>query len=70
MDNENKEKFIEGQFQGKVLEKLDVIEKALFTKVDRSEFLPVKSIAYGMVGLIVVAVLTAILANVVKAIVK
>lgn len=61
------ERFSEGVFQGKVLEKLDSIEVSLGKKVDREEFLPVKSIAYGLVGLILVSVIGAILATVVKA---
>lgn len=36
--------------------------------VTRMEFLPVKTIAFGMVGLVVIAVLTAILAGVIKAV--
>ena len=57
----------EGKFEGMVLTKLDNIEKALCNKIDRAEFAPVKSIAYGMVGLILVGVMTAILSTVVKA---
>jgi len=58
-----------GKFEGKVLEKLSNIEKQLTKKVDRAEFLPVKMIAYGMVGLILVAVIGAIIGNVVKALI-
>ncbi len=57
-----------GKFEGMVLEKLDNIEKQLCNKVDRHEFLPVKSITYGMVGLILIAVIGAVIGQVVKAI--
>ncbi len=59
-----------GKFEGKVLEKLDNIEKQLVNKVDRSEFTPVKAIAYGMVGLILVSVIGAVIGQVVKAFIK
>lgn len=56
-----------GKFEGEVLERLDSIKTQLDGKVDRVEFLPVKSIAYGMVGLILTAVVGALIAGVVKA---
>lgn len=59
--------FQQGEFQGQVLADLHYIKETLNNKVDRGEFLPVKSIAYGMVGLILTAVLGAMLAGVVKA---
>lgn len=63
--------FTKGEFQGKVLQKLENIEEWLKSmdknKVNRSEFTPVKSIAYGFVGLILMAVIGALLAQVVKA---
>jgi len=64
-----KEKNDFGKFEGMVLEKLDNIEKSLCNKVDRSEFFPVKAIAYGMVGLIMAAVIGALIAQVVKALI-
>lgn len=59
--------FSQGEFQGKVLQKLQNIEEALLHKVDREEFTPVKAIAFGMVGIILTVVMGAILATVVKA---
>ena len=59
-----------GKFEGMVLEKLNNIERQLCKKVDRNEFLPVKAITYGLVGLILAGVITAILASVVKALIK
>jgi len=58
-----------GKFEGMVLEKLVNIERQLTKKVDRQEFLPVKSIAYGMVGLILTCVIAAVLSGVVKALI-
>lgn len=62
--NEEKE---QGLFQGKVMEKLNNIEALLTHKVDREEFTPVKTIAYGLVGLVLTMVFTALIAQVVKA---
>lgn len=64
---ENGNKFNQGEFQGKVLESLKNIEEKLEDKVDRSEFTPVKSIVYGLVGIILTGVVGALLASVVKA---
>lgn len=68
----NGEDFTKGEFQGKVLEKLDNIENWLRNidkeKVNRSEFVPVKSIVYGLVSLILMTVIGALLAQVVKAV--
>lgn len=64
------ERFNDGEFRGTVLQKLTNIENSLNQKVNREEFAPVKSIAYGLVGLILVTVLAAILSNVVQAIVR
>lgn len=59
-----------GKFEGKVLEKLENIENQLNKKVDYQEFKPVKAIAYGMVSLILVAVIGAVIGQVVKAFIK
>lgn len=60
-------KFHQGNFEGTVLADLLYIKEQLKSKVDRAEFLPVKTIAFGTVGLILTAVMGAILAGVVKA---
>jgi hypothetical protein len=57
--------YTRGTFEGQVLEKLDNIEKSLNTKVDRAEFTPVRHIVYGMVGLMLVAMLGALISIVV-----
>lgn len=59
--------FSQGEFQGKVLQKLESIETSLKDKVDREEFTPVKSIVYGLVGLIMMSVVGGLLTLVVKA---
>uniref|UniRef100_A0A832MJE3 Uncharacterized protein n=1 Tax=Eiseniibacteriota bacterium TaxID=2212470 RepID=A0A832MJE3_UNCEI len=59
--------FDQGQFQGQVLADLRYIKDSLSKKVDRDEFLPVKAITYGLVGLILMAVVGALVATVVKA---
>ena len=72
MENDSNEKLAQGKFQGKVLEKLDNIDNTLLIlhkkKVDKIEFAPVKAIAYGLVGIIMIAVVGAIVATVVQAI--
>ena len=59
--------FSQGEFQGRVIQSLANIEADLKRKVDREEFLPVKNIAYGLVGLVMTAVLGAMIASVVRA---
>lgn len=59
--------FTQGEFQGKVLQKLENIETTLTKKVDREEFAPIKSVVYGLVGLILIGVTSALLAIVVRA---
>lgn len=59
--------FSSGEFRGLVIEKLSNIECNLAKKVDHTEFGPVKSIVYGLVGVVMLAVITAIVATVVKA---
>ena len=65
------EDFTKGEFQGKVLEKLENIESWLMSiekkKVNRDEFMPVKSLAYGFASLMLIAVVSALLAVVIKA---
>lgn len=56
-----------GKFEGEVLERLTSIEAKLDSKVDRAEFMPVKSITYGLSSLIMAAVVTALIAQVVQA---
>lgn len=59
--------FSQGEFQGKVLEKLENIEVALDKKVDRDEFIPVRNLAYGFASTVLLAVIGALVAGVVKA---
>lgn len=60
-----------GKFEGEVIERLDSIDAKLEEikqqKVDRAEFSPVKSIVYGLVGIILMAVASALVAGVVRA---
>lgn len=57
--------YTRGAFEGQVLEKLDNIEKALNGKVDRAEFTPVRHIVYGMVGVMLIAMIGALVSIVV-----
>ena len=68
MSKENNETLARGKFQGKVLEKLKNIEDSMKMKIDRKEFAPVKAIAYGFVGIVMIAVVSALVAGVVRAI--
>lgn len=68
MTEDKNEQMTTGKFRGTVLTKLENIEVCLNQKVDRDEFMPVKAIAYGLVGLIMMAVVGAIVAGVIRAI--
>jgi hypothetical protein len=57
--------YTRGAFEGQVLEKLDNIEKSLNSKVDRAEFTPVRHIVYGMVGVMLIAMIGALVSIVV-----
>lgn len=59
-----------GKFEGEVMKSLESIHEKLDSKVDRSEFMPVKSIAYGVAGIILAAVATALVSQVVQAAIK
>lgn len=56
-----------GKFEGEVIERLNNIAGMLERKVDRAEFTPVKTIAYGLASIILAGVVTAILAQVITA---
>ena len=59
--------FSQGEFQGKVLQKLENIEASLDKKVDRDEFVPLKNLAYGFASIVLLSVIGALVAGVVKA---
>jgi hypothetical protein len=59
--------FTDGEFKGQVLSDLNFIKESLAKKVDREEFSPVKSIVYGLVGVIMLAVIGAMTSLVIKA---
>ena len=61
----NKEKVTIREVYHLIQEFRDEVRECYVTK---PEFLPVKTIAFGMVGIIIVAVLTAILAGVISAV--
>lgn len=68
----SEKEFSQGEFQGQVLADLKHIKGTLQgvedDKVDKTEFAPVKSIVYGLVGLIMLAVVGGMVSLVVQAI--